>query len=60
MPEVLGKVRDRLTGAVDNTKSTLQKTGSRIKSGSPSLIETAKGHVSRFTSMNRSLIGKVF
>jgi hypothetical protein len=56
--EVLPKVKDRLTGAVENTRGTIQKAGARIKSGSPSLIETAKGHVGKFTQMNRSLIGK--
>lgn len=59
MPEILPKVKDRLTGAVENTRSTIQKTGSRIKSGSPALIDTAKGHILRFASMNRSLIGRL-
>lgn len=54
--EVLPKVRDRVTGAVENTRNTLQNAGSRIKTGSPSIVETMKGHVSKFTQMNRSLI----
>lgn len=56
--EILPKVKDRVTGAVENTKNTVQKAGSRIKTGSPSIVETVKGHVSKFTQMNRSLIGR--
>lgn len=56
--EILPKVRDRVTGAVDNTKSTIQKAGGRIKTGSPSIVDTVKGHVSKFTQMNRNLIGR--
>ena len=56
--DVLPKVKERITGAVDNTRSTLENVVSRVKTGKPNILEIPTKHVARFAELNRNLVGR--
>jgi len=55
---IMPKIKSRITGGVENTKSTLESIVSTVKTGSPAIIDIPKAHRARFARMNRELIGK--
>lgn len=58
MLDIMPKVKDRVTGAVDNTRGTIENIMNRVKTGKPNIIDIPQQHVSKFAEMNRRLVGK--
>jgi hypothetical protein len=52
---IVPKIKSRITGAVDNTKSTVNDLISTAKTGSPRLIEIPKQHAAKFRDLNQPL-----
>ncbi len=51
----LPKIKNRITGAIDNTKNTVNSLINTAKTGSPKLIEIPKQHAAKFRDMNQPL-----
>jgi len=50
-----GLIKNRVSGAIENTKTTVNNIVSTMKTGSPRVIEIPKQHAAKFRDLNQPL-----